>query len=115
MEARKLTFAALALALLAALAWLRRPAADLVLAAATWVEGLGWVAPVAFTALLAVAVPLFVPATPFLLAGNTSVARTQIDNVWPEPPVLGHRDRRYASAQSGPRDIRPVADTNYHL
>lgn len=70
MEARKLTFATLALALLAALAWLRRPAADLVLAAAAWVEGLGWIAPVAFTALFALAVPLFVPAAPFLLAAG---------------------------------------------
>lgn len=70
LAARKLTAGLAGLALLAALAVLRRPAADATLAAAEWVEGLGWIAPVVFTALFAAGIPLFVPAAPFLLFGG---------------------------------------------
>lgn len=65
--ARKVAAGAVAIGLIAALALLRRPAADLVLSLAERVEALGWIAPAAYVGLFAAAIPLLVPATPFLL------------------------------------------------
>ncbi len=64
---RKLLALVLGAGLVVGLVLLRGPAAERVVALAGWVDGLGWVAPVAFTSIYAAAIPLLVPAGPFLL------------------------------------------------
>ncbi len=58
------------LALVVAVVVLRRPAADGVLWLAERVRGLGGWGPIAYTAALAAAIPLCLPAAPFLLASG---------------------------------------------
>ncbi len=67
---RKILSLGVVIALIAAVIYLREPAAQLVLIVAEWVNGLGWIAPVAFTAAFALAVPAFIPAAPFLVSGG---------------------------------------------
>lgn len=67
---RRILAALLVSALAVAIVLLREPAAALVLDLAAWVDDLGWIAPVAFAAIFAVAVPALVPAAPFLLSGG---------------------------------------------
>lgn len=66
----KLMALAAAGALIAVILFAGEPATQLVLAVAEWVRGLGWLAPVAFTTVLAVAVPVFIPAAPFLITSG---------------------------------------------
>jgi uncharacterized membrane protein YdjX (TVP38/TMEM64 family) len=66
---RALTLAAAGTSAVAVLC-LREPAADLVLLVAEWVDSLGWIAPLAFTLVFAIALPAFIPAAPFLLSGG---------------------------------------------
>lgn len=58
------------LALGVAVVVLREPAAGMILDLAEWVDGLGWIAPVAFVAMFTFAVPALLPAAPFLLSGG---------------------------------------------
>lgn len=58
------------LALVAAVLLLRQPVASGVLSLAGWVEGLGGWGPIAFTAALTAAIPICLPAAPFLLAAG---------------------------------------------